>query len=136
MSNTNIFIHEEYKNRLSSDTQQKWLNIIDDNKYFPVDIYEPYSITKCRKYVVYCVNVDTDSVDFNNLYRMRFDTHYKKTHDAIRFMIDVNLRSLEMSDVTSFYQQCSIRSTYFYGCGVMKRRDKSFKPFKLVEFGG
>jgi hypothetical protein len=65
MSTNKIFIHQEYKNRLSEEDLQYLLDMLDnDDDFYPIRInkyYDGYNFG-------YYVNVNTDSEHFNKIF--------------------------------------------------------------------
>jgi hypothetical protein len=69
MTGINNFIHPEYKQRLSADKQNYWLNIIGMDAIDTLFPIHEVAYTNDHVECLY-VNVDTTSVNFNKVYWM------------------------------------------------------------------
>jgi hypothetical protein len=84
---SNIFIHPEYKKRLSEVDQQYLLNMIDnDEDFFPIRM-DNHDDGACRAYYI---NVNTNSEHFNKIFNASYSLNYdpfpvKKKNDLLAF---------------------------------------------------
>jgi hypothetical protein len=120
MTDTNIFIHPEYKKRLSVELQDQWMSVIDyDDDYFPIALDPNGAYT-------YYVNVNTISDNFNKVFFLNYDPNCDPLPLKMKG-IDQLLNHRHKEHKFSFLEILF---------GICVDQERISKCTRIIEFGG